>query len=97
MEKIKNVGGGDFVANENSKQQKDVKKTKKKDKKPGFFKRLGLKLKDVFSELKRVSWPTVPKIIKQTLVVIAVVVVFLVLITAFDFGLMKLLGLIQGL
>lgn len=97
MEKIKNVGGGDFVANENPKQQKDVKKTKKKDKKPGFFKRLGLKLKDVFSELKRVSWPTVPKIIKQTLVVIVVVVIFLVLITAFDFGLMKLLGLIQGI
>ena len=99
MEKIKTVAGGDFVSTDNAKTQKgDSKKAKKKNsnKKPGFFKKLGAKIKDVFSELKRVTWPTVPKIIKQTLVVIAVVLIFLVVIGAFDFGLLKLLELMRG-
>ena len=76
-------------------QQKEVKKTKKKDKKPGFFKKLGLKIKDIFSELKRVSWPSFGKVVKQTGVVIVVVLIFLVVITAFDYGLLNLLKLIS--
>lgn len=98
MKKDKNVAIGDFVqanASDNAKQQKDVKKAKKKDKKPNIFKRMGAKLKDVFSELKKVSWPTFPKVVKQTGVVIVVVLVFLIVITAFDFGLMNLLKLIS--
>lgn len=70
------------------------KKPAKKDKKPGFFKRLGSKMKDIFSELKKVSWPTFTKVVKQTGVVIVVVLAFLVVITAFDFGLLQLLKLI---
>lgn len=72
--------------------KKDSKK--KKSDKPGFFKRIGMKIKDVFSELKKVSWPTFPKIVKQTGIVIVVVLIFLVVITAFDFGLTELLGLV---
>lgn len=85
---------GDFVGTESTKAKKEV-KAKKKDGKPGFFKRIGLKIKDVFSELKKVSWPTFSKVVKQTGVVLVVVIVFLVVITAFDFGLMQLLGLIS--
>ena len=75
---------------DNNKSAKKVQKNKK----PNIFKRMGAKLKDVFSELKKVSWPTFGKVVKQTGVVIAVVVVFLVVIFAFDFGLMELLRLV---
>lgn len=85
---------GDFVNNGEPEAKKEVKKTKKKDGKPGFFKRIGLKIKDVFSELKKVSWSKFPKVVKQTGVVIVVVLAFLVVITAFDYGLMQLLQLI---
>ena len=79
----------------NPKEQKDVKKSKKTGR-PGFFRRLGGKIKDVFSELKKVSWPTFPKVVKKTGVVIVVVLAFLVVITAFDYGLGELLRLITG-
>jgi preprotein translocase SecE subunit len=95
MKKEKKVATGDFIETQNQpvEKQKDVKKTKK-NKKPGLFKRIGMKMKDVFSELKKVAWPKFPKVVKQTGVVFAVVIVFLVVITAFDFGLMELLKLI---
>ena len=80
---------------ENAKENaRPAKKAKKKSGKPGFFKRIGLKIKDVFSELKKVSWPSFSKVVKKTGVVLVVVLAFLVVITAFDSGLMKLLELI---
>ncbi len=80
-----------------AKVDKEVKKPKKKNgnKKPNIFKRIGAKIKDVFSELKKVSWPTFGKVLQQTGVVIVIVLIFLVVITAFDFGLLQLLGLLK--
>ena len=41
---------GDFVkVDESASKQKEVKKTNNKDKKPGFFSKLGGKIKDIFS------------------------------------------------
>jgi len=60
------------------------KKAVKKVKKPNIFVRFGKKTKEIFSELKKVTWPTFPTVLKQTGVVIAVVLFFLVLIFAFD-------------
>ena len=95
MKKDKNVATGDFVEVQNTKKQNnDVKKEKKKNKKPNIFKRFGAKCKDVFSELKKVSWPTFAQVVKQTGIVLAVVLVFMVVIFAFDMGLSTLLGLI---
>ncbi len=85
---------GDFIENQTQPAKKSAKPAKKKDGKPGFFKRIGIKIKDVFSELKKVTWPKFPKIVKQTGIVIVVVVAFLVVITAFDFGLLQLLNLV---
>ena len=65
--------------------------TKQKNKKPNVFKRLWTKLKEIFSELKKVTWPSFGKILKQTGVVIAVVLVFLIAIGVMDFGLSELL------
>ncbi|MDY2841891.1 MAG: preprotein translocase subunit SecE [Candidatus Borkfalkiaceae bacterium] len=96
MDKNNEMKGG-FIpetAEKPDKTEKQVKKAKKKSGKPGFFKRLGLKIKDVFSELKKVSWPSFSKVVKKTGVVIVVVLAFLVVITAFDSGLMELLKLI---
>ena len=94
MKKDKTVVNGDFVGVQDTKKQNDVKKEKKKNKKPNIFKRFGMKAKDVFSELKKVSWPTFAEVVKQTGIVLAVVLVFMVVIFAFDFGLTKLLQLI---
>ena len=86
-----------IVKSEAQGKEKEAKKVKKdkSGKKPNI-KRMGAKIKDVFSELKKVTWPTFPKVVKQTGVVLLVVVCFLVVITAFDFGLFKLLGLVSG-
>ena len=94
MKKDKTVANGDFVGMQDAKKQNDVKKEKKKNKKPNIFKRFGAKCKDVFSELKKVSWPTFVQVVKQTGIVLAVVLVFMVVIIAFDMGLSSLLGLI---
>lgn len=74
-----------------------AKQVSKEEKKPNFFVRMGRKLKETFSELKRVTWPTFPKVVKSTCVVLAVVVVFLVIVTGINFGLQKLLELITGI
>ena len=66
-------------------------------KKPNIFVRMGRKLKEVFSELKRVTWPTFPKVVKSTGVVLVVVRVFLVVVTGINFGLQALLDLVTGI
>ncbi len=66
-------------------------------KKPNIFVRMGRKLKEVFSELKRVTWPTFPKVVKSTGVVLVVVLVFLVVVTGINFGLQALLDLVTGI
>ncbi len=66
-------------------------------KKPNIFVRFGKKLKETFSELKRVSWPSFPKVVKATCVVLVVVITFTVIITAINFGLDKLLEVITNI
>ena len=72
-------------------------KTDNKAKKPNIFVRMGRKLKETFSELKRVTWPSFPKVVKATCVVLVVVITFTVVITAINYGLQELLGLITGI
>ena len=97
MAKKENAALGNFAENsERAKQQTNVKKEKKKSGKPGFFKRLGGKMKDIFSELKKVSWPTFSKVVTKTGVVLVVVLLFLVVITAFDTGLTELIRLFNS-
>ena len=77
----------------------EVKKVENKNKKPSkvgaFFKGIGRKFKETFSELKKVTWPDFAKVVKQTGVVIGVVLAFLVVITAFDYGIQVLIRLIN--
>ena len=69
--------------------------TKTNNNKPSWFVRAGAKIKETFSELKRVTWPNLPTVFKTTGVVLAVVAAFLVAITAIDSLLSFLLGLIS--
>ena len=72
-------------------------KNDNKVKKPNIFVRMGRKLKETFSELKRVTWPTFPKVVKATCVVLVVVIAFTVVATLINYGLQELLGLITSI
>ncbi len=73
-------------------QQKDA-----SAKKPNVFVRMGRKLKETFSELKRVTWPSFPKVVRGTCVVLVVVLAFTVIITGINYGLQELLKVITGI
>ncbi|MCD8307422.1 MAG: preprotein translocase subunit SecE [Clostridia bacterium] len=68
-----------------------------KAKKPNIFVRMGRRLKETFSELKRVTWPSFPKVVKATVVVLVVVLAFTVVVTAINFGLQALLDLLTSI
>lgn len=55
-----------------------------KAKKPNVFKRLGSFFAKSWSELKKVSWPTFKTVLKNTGIVLLVVLFFSVLIFGFD-------------
>ena len=56
------------------------------DNKGNIFKRLGKRISDVFSELKRVTWPTGEKLAKTAAVVLLVIVFFAVYLTLLGNG-----------
>ena len=60
----------------------DVKPAKKKEKKPEKVKRN--RAKETISELKKVSWPSFGKTMKQTGMVISVVLIFMLLVLGSD-------------
>ncbi|HIX08743.1 MAG TPA: preprotein translocase subunit SecE [Firmicutes bacterium] len=64
-----------------------------KNKKPNIFVRMGRKIKETFSELKRVTWPTFGKALKATGVVLVIVLIFTVIVTGINYGLSELLDL----
>ena len=61
-----------------------AKATKTKNKKPNWFRRVGAKFKETFSELKRVTWPKFTTVLKTTGVVLVVVAAFLAVVTGVD-------------
>ena len=69
--------------------------TTTKNKKPSWFRRAGAKIKEVFSELKRVTWPSFTTVLKTTGVVLVIVFVFLAVVTGVDALLSFLLKLIS--
>jgi preprotein translocase subunit SecE len=75
-----------------------ARKKEKGKKAPGRFKRfflaIGRRFKETFAELKKVSWPSFPKVMKQTSIVVGVVLFFLVIVFGFDLGLSQLYQLL---
>ena len=80
--------------NEAAKQQ-PAKKTNK-NKKPNIFVRMGRKIKEIFSELKKVTWPSFKTVLKQLGCVLVTVILVLAVLMLMDLGLQKLLELAQG-
>lgn len=73
----------------------EVKKDNKKVvKKVGLMKSIKVFIKSVWSELKKVTWPTKPELKQHTSVVIGIVFIMTVLVWAIDFGLGGILSLI---
>jgi len=77
-----------------SKKAVDKSKDKKKSDKPNIFQRMGKGIKGIVSELKKVSWPKGKDVVKNTAVVLTVVVAFFVVLFIIDYILSGLLGLI---
>ena len=77
----------------NNKQQPAKKKNK--NKKPNIFKRMWGKIKEVFSELKKVTWPSFKTVMKQLGCVLVTVILVLGVILLMDLGLQELLKLIR--
>lgn len=73
------------TAKDNKKSQKNNNKTEKKS--------IGKKGKEIYSELKKVSWPSFGKVVKSTCVVIVVVAICTLLL----FGIDMLLQLVYDL
>ena len=74
--------------------KKEVKNDKKKNKKVGFLGRFWSFLKSVWYELKKVTWPTRKELVKQTSVVIAIVLITTLTVWLIDFGIGGILSLI---
>ena len=71
--------------------------TKTAEKKLGAFKRLGAFFVKSWSELKKVSWPTFKTVLKNTGIVLLVVLFFGVIIFGFDSLFSWLIGLISNI
>ena len=80
-----------------AKNAKDGKGQKnKKDKKQSRSVKVRKTFKEMFSELKKVNWPTAKKTAVSFGIVIVVVLFFLVVISAFDYGIMQLIKLLMN-
>ncbi len=55
-----------------------------KKKGPGFFLRIKNYFKELFSEIKKITWPTPKQILKSSLIVLAVVAVAAILLAGLN-------------
>lgn len=72
------------------KEKRRAKALERKKDKIGFFQRI----KDIFGELKKVRWPSFGHAVKQTGVVLGVVVIFAIVVFGIDQGLGQLFKLL---
>ena len=85
----------------------DDKKAVAKGKKPNFFVRfgrgfvnffvkIGVSFKNMWHELKKVTWPTKEKLINYTIIVVLMMVFMMVIIGLLDMGASSLVSLIMA-
>lgn len=84
-----------LLGNEKEKKEQAQKKAAKARKKKNR-RGIGRFFKDIWSELKKVTWPTKKELLNYTLAVIAVIVGAAAVIGLVDFGLGRLFRLIMG-
>lgn len=73
------------------------KSTKKADKKPNIFKRIGKYFHDCNSERKKLVWPTIKTTFKNFGVVLSSVITISIFVGLLDWGLTMLLGTIMNI
>lgn len=64
--------------------------------KPNFFMRIGLFIKQIIAELRKVVAPTRKQLFMWSVAVLIFVVLLMIFVTALDFGLGKLVFLVFG-
>jgi preprotein translocase subunit SecE len=77
---------------EKTKEKKTSDKSKKKKQN-----RIAKWFKDLRTEFKKVVWPSKKKVLNNTSIVLAVMVVATIFVGGLDFGLLKLFSLLLGL
>ncbi len=87
---------GDSKATKKAEPEKAVAKADK-NKKPGFFKRIGNWFGDVKAEMRRVTWPSKTELQNYSLAVIAMLIVFGAIIWLVDTGIVAALAGFTGL
>ena len=75
----------------------ETKKVKKKSDKPSLWSRIKSWMRSIKSEVKKIVWPSLKDVVKNTLIVIVMCLLVGVLIWAVDFGLGKLLDVVLGI
>lgn len=63
----------------------------------GFFKRIGLAFKNMWHELRKVTWPTREKLVDYSVIVVIFMLFMMVIIGLLDTGASKLVNLIMSL
>ena len=61
-----------------------------------MFKKVGGFLKAVSAEMRKVTWPSRPEIIRSTLIVLIVVIVFAIFIGGIDILFLQILNIFVG-
>ena len=62
----------------------------------GFFRKIGLAFKNMWHELKKVTWPTKDKLINYVIIVVLMMVFLMVIIGLLDMGASALVNLIMS-
>ncbi len=78
-------------------EKKDKSSKKDKNKKPGLFQRLNRWLREMRSELKKVSWPSAKDVLKNVAIVIVCVLIVGVVIGVFDALVHRIVEALLGL
>ena len=85
--------GKSKVKDDKTKAKDEKAKTKKKKERKHT---LSKKAKETVSELKKVTWPTFPEVVKRTGVVLVVVIIFAIILFGLDMLFGYLFGLLKG-
>ena len=71
------------------------KSTKKVDKKPNVFSKIGKYFRECKGEIKKITWPTVNTVFKNMGIVVSVIIVMGLFIYGLDYGLTAVFKLIM--
>ena len=66
--------------------KEEAAKSEKKAKKDGAFSRIGKFFREIRGEIRKISWPTLAEVVKNTIITLVVVAIIGAFIALFDWG-----------